>query len=543
MKLYNTYILAILFGLASCTPHSKHWETLMQVESFIEERPDSALTVLQGIDKEALSGKEEEAKHALLLSMALDKNVIDRTDFEVLQPAIDYYQNHGTATDKLRTHYYEGRIYTNQGDRTSASIRFNQALTLGEESDDIRTKARIHFAQANIYNKLYKFDKYIEENKLAAEYFKEAGLIKSYANCLNRIANGYILLKDEENSLKYIELCRPLLQSLNKNRRNDFYNVYLIYLIEYGSKEEIASILNEYRATNPNGKLDWVIVANAYLKLDNEKEAYSCLLNFQHSSVVNNNARFYAFSTELYQKMNLPEKALEAYQNYINITDSIDLVIYKQNAQFIEEFNKYELETLRSKATQDKIVLGAIAAILSLSFVCLWIYDRYKIHKRETEKYRLLCLQVETERDNLSELLSKQKENLSKDAQDALLERISLLNRFFTAHITNNDTSNSKLHQEMDALIANREIFMDSTRLAFKASHPQFINHLEEHGLTEWEINYCCLYAMGLKGKEVGTYIKMRSHYNVSSDIREKLGINEHDTNLGIYLRKLLAHS
>ena len=159
------------------------------------------------------------------------------------------------------------------------------------------------------------------------------------------------------------------------------------------------------------------------------------------------------------------------------------------------------------------------------------------------EKYRLLYLQVEAERDNLSELLAEQKETLSKEAQEALLERISLLNRFFTAHITNNDTSNSKLHQEMDALIANREIFMNSTRLAFKASHPQFINHLEEHGLTEWEINYCCLYAMGLKGREVGTYIKMRSHYNVSSDIREKLGINEHDTNLGIYLRKLLAHS
>ena len=95
----------------------------------------------------------------------------------------------------------------------------------------------------------------------------------------------------------------------------------------------------------------------------------------------------------------------------------------------------------------------------------------------------------------------------------------------------------------MDALIANREIFMDSTRLSFAASHPQFIKHLEEHGLTEWEINYCCLYALGLKGKEVGTYIKMRSHYNVSSDIREKLGINEHDTNLGIYLRKLLGNA
>ena len=92
-------------------------------------------------------------------------------------------------------------------------------------------------------------------------------------------------------------------------------------------------------------------------------------------------------------------------------------------------------------------------------------------------------------------------------------------------------------------VLKDKDAFMDSTRLAFKASHPHFINHLKEHGLTEWEINYCCLYAMGLKGREVGTYIKMRSHYNVSSDIREKLGINEHDTNLGIYLRKLLAHS
>ena len=50
----------------------------------MEERPDSALAILQGIEVGDLSGKEEKAKHALLLSMALDKNVIDKTDFEVV---------------------------------------------------------------------------------------------------------------------------------------------------------------------------------------------------------------------------------------------------------------------------------------------------------------------------------------------------------------------------------------------------------------------------------------------------------------------------
>lgn len=92
----------------------------------------------------------------------------------------------------------------------------------------------------------------------------------------------------------------------------------------------------------------------------------------------------------------------------------------------------------------------------------------------------------------------------------------------------------------MEELLANKDTFMSSTKLAFAGSHPGFIKHLEDCGLTDWEINYCCLYAMGLKGKEVGTYMRMRSHYNNSSEVRDKLGINEHETNLGIYIRKLL---
>ena len=540
MKHY-IYILAIILCLTSCTNSSKHGETLMQVESFIHERPDSALTILQGMDKEELSGEEEKAKHALLLSMALDKNVIDRTDFGVLQPAIDYYQNHGTATDKLRTLYYEGRIYTNKKDYASATIRFNQALNQGKESDDIRTKARIHFAQANIYNKLYKFDKYVEENKQAAEYFKEAGLLNSYANCLNRIINGYTLLQDQENAELYIQKFKTILSSVSSKIQKDFYNASLIHIIDdNGTKEEITSALNEYVGNVPEKEWDNLSLADAYRTLDDYQKAYDCLQNYQPSSDI---IRYYALSIKIYQQLNLTEKALDAYRRYNEISDSIDLAIYAQSTQFIEEYHKQELEILQHKATQDKIVLTAVIAILVLSIICIGIYVRFKMNLKEKEKYRLQCLQIEQERDNLSQLLDIRKGELSEDAQSALTKRIALLNRFFIAHITNNESSNSKLHQEMETLIANRDTFMESTRLSFVASHPQFIQHLEAHGLTEWEINYCCLYALGLKGKEVGTYIKMRSHYNVSSDIRVKLGINEHDTNLGIYLRKLLANS
>ena len=543
MKLYYIYIIGIILCLASCDRHSPAWEKLQEVETYIEEHADSALLVLQDIRPENLANKEEKAKHALLLSMAMDKNYIDRTDFEVLQPAIDYYQDHGTADDKLRTFYYEGRIYTNQGNNTSAIIRFNQALTQGATSGDIRTKARAHFAQANIYYNLYQFDKYVEENKQAAELFKEAGMTNSYVNCLIRLINGYTLLKDKENAQRTIDMCRPILPTLSIGKRNEFYTASLIHLTENGSQEEITSALTEYRTTIPIEKLDWLTIANAYLALGSYQEALSCVQNYHSTSNIDQNIRFYAISTQIYQKMNQPETALESYQCYANISDSIDLITYQKNTQFIEEFHKQELENVRQQATQERIILGAIIAILVLSIICIWIYVRLNINRKEKEKYRLQCLDIETERDNLTQLLAKQKEELSEEARMALTKRLSLLNRFFMAHITNDEKSSNKLQKEMEALINNRAVFMDSTRLSFAASHPHFIQHLKEHGLTEWEINYCCLYALGLKGKDIGTYIQMRSHYNQSSLIREKLGIGEHDTNLGIYLRKLLVET
>lgn len=53
-------------------------------------KPDSALTILNSIHASGFKGKDA-ARYALLKSMALDKNCIDTTTFDILEPAIDYY--------------------------------------------------------------------------------------------------------------------------------------------------------------------------------------------------------------------------------------------------------------------------------------------------------------------------------------------------------------------------------------------------------------------------------------------------------------------
>ena len=67
----------------------------------MREHPDSAMSVLLSIDKNKLDNDEEKARHALLMSMALDKNYIDTTTFDVLRQAIDYYLKEGSPDDRL----------------------------------------------------------------------------------------------------------------------------------------------------------------------------------------------------------------------------------------------------------------------------------------------------------------------------------------------------------------------------------------------------------------------------------------------------------
>ena len=82
-------LLSAILTIAGCGGNSSLSNRLDIAESLIESRPDSAFTVLDSIDISDLKGKSQKARYALLMSMALDKNYVDTTTFDVLQPAID----------------------------------------------------------------------------------------------------------------------------------------------------------------------------------------------------------------------------------------------------------------------------------------------------------------------------------------------------------------------------------------------------------------------------------------------------------------------
>lgn len=160
--------------------------------------------------------------------------------------------------------------------------------------------------------------------------------------------------------------------------------------------------------------------------------------------------------------------------------------------------------------------------------------------KESMERMKSQIRDMEEQTAQLNELLNR-KQTMAPEVEKAIRDRLRLLHGMLATHISRNDKLAAKFIAERDKIINDKEGFMNATRLAYKASHPGFISYLEERGLTESEINYACLYAMGMNGKEVGGYLQDSRHYHVSSDIRRKLGLPENATNLSIYIRKLLS--
>lgn len=106
MKSYYCIIILVLsLSLLGCRHNSEIDRQLDEAESMLLSAPDSSLRIISHISPGVFSEKGQRARYALLKSMALDKNYIDTTTFDVLQPAIDYYLEHGTPDEKLKTLY------------------------------------------------------------------------------------------------------------------------------------------------------------------------------------------------------------------------------------------------------------------------------------------------------------------------------------------------------------------------------------------------------------------------------------------------------
>lgn len=583
---YILHIIALSLLFVGCGHNTEIDRQLAEVERLIEVAPDSAMAIIDAIDANGLSGREQQAHYALLKSMALDKNYIDTTTFEVLQPAIDYYLKYGTAKEKIRTYYYQGIIYHNNGERDNAMNSFAKAIEVGKGGCDSLVLARAYVAQAYQSYQLYAFEDYVKNNLIAAKILEKLSLKDLESDCLLQAFNGALTLKDKSLADSLYNICTNM----------DITNLYLVkrrqssiinYIVNYGNPTEIQDLIRHYDSSKLEGD-ELLSLAAAYSKLGDHNQANILLNEVVTESQDFDELKYLAIQEKILEGLGSYQQALTTYKTFSAKIDSINYLKFEYMFNSIEARNKTEFQALKEKEKNTRIIWSCVGGIIILVLVVIILLLLFrsnqakkelavqKVKVKEAENAQLksegerLALEkgqlvlenknlqlerdnkvleaenlahrveiLENESENLKNLMDSQNE-LPSEVQDTIKVRIEMLNSLLAGYITANEQYEKPYDVWVKELTANTEDFMNSNRLAFKASHPRFIQYFEEHGLSVDEINYVCLYAIGLRGKEVGNYMKKRSHVNISSAIRKKLGIDKHETNIGIYVRKLL---
>lgn len=186
------------------------------------------------------------------------------------------------------------------------------------------------------------------------------------------------------------------------------------------------------------------------------------------------------------------------------------------------------------------IFLIIIIALFMADVIYIGIRMFIKYRRQASEKKRLeeLYAKAEVQKSELESIVSGG--SIKDEAvNEVVLKRLSVLDEILASRLTGSEQSYRSSEKKLSELLEDKDGFIETTRMCFSRSHPDFIRHLENCGLSDWECGYCCLYAMGLRGKDVGNFVNLPGHYNINSAIRRKLGLGAHDTNLGIYLKKL----
>lgn len=168
--------LVLVFLCPACTqPSRRQVNTVLDdVESYINDRPDSALAVLEGVDSTALTTRALRARYSLLRTMALDKCYKDITVPGLLEPAAAWYGRHGSNDTKMKTLYYQGRIAQDTKDQNNAAVFYARAEEYAGKVTDMHALALLYLAEATVYNTIFNTEKEKEYREKALAVLKES---------------------------------------------------------------------------------------------------------------------------------------------------------------------------------------------------------------------------------------------------------------------------------------------------------------------------------------------------------------------------------
>lgn len=471
--IYFIGILLCVLTLSSCASKDVT-QALSRADELVWTKPDSALAVLESVDTLDLKTRAQRAEFSLLYTMAFDRNHLTIPNLHIIEPAVRYYERHGSKDTKMKMYFYLGVAQYDTGDLESAIVSYIRAKEYSLYSDNLMFKGLISFVISDVFFSDKNYPESISYCKEACDYFaqaKDSLRLWSTTGCL---ASYYLNAEDwtKADSLYSVFFSQPILDTAIYSRQ--LFNLAWsnIFRPDFNPQESVD--LFEKSISKYNGKPsvnDYCVYAYASEMLGNTEVADDIVGQLERAgadSVVLDTWRYRIFK----HKGNYKD-ALALLEQTVRAQDSEILKTIDQSVALAQS-DYYESKSLlldkdRRIQSQSKWIVLLLCLLLVVSFVIIhsilkrkWqfqIEEMSSINEAVGNRLKdaILCSEERQQSINVlvseNELAKRKIENLSDKLYVAQSEQmiVNLRNKYIQAYKGQYHQLNDLCHKYWEA--------------------------------------------------------------------------------------------
>ena len=421
-------LLGVLL-LAACGPASRTDALLNDVESYINDAPDSARAVLQALDTTELVTRRLRARYSLLRTMAQDKCYDDITIPGLLDDAA-WFEKHGTPDERMKLWFYRGRIHLSLNNQNEAALAFSRGESYADKVQDQHALGLLYESMQDVYRMVFNAARELEYAEKAVEVFKRTNdPLTGYS--LGILAVAYQDQKKWAQADSVYRLARAEFETV-PSRAHSFYSKYALLKVLQPEKDPEGAIelLDRYRELTggfgvteagvyayANELLGRRQVADRYIAvlrdLKEENAAYSAMVWLADIDELRGD-----YGTALWERKMLYSKEKIIIQNALD--DSV--------TKNLRDDSVRQASDARVELQRTWILAGGIFFALLSAFLLLLL----RKNKVEAERDRLVNLReqmqeeldrVQEENAEKTELLSGQEDRIREMEEHVARER------------------------------------------------------------------------------------------------------------------------
>ena len=439
MKKIFLLILLPVSLFFSCVGDRIASETMDRAEILLEANPDSAYILLNEVKTPDRLNERQFARWCMLYCRAADKLFKDMLYAEQLDRALGWYKSHGTAEEQAWIGLYLGRSFVEDKLFIPATKAYSEALDLAKKKHLYNVAGYICSYMADLYTYTGQGSEERRKYEEAADYFKKAGNIRSYAFALRDISITWVFEDSLSLALELMLKADSIVTGMNDS-------------------VGIASIANGLG--NIYEHLDQIDKAKSYffrsLAYDTTEQAptYMALSHMFLNSNLLDSARFYientnlksrnpyVYSDRLYTKYmieeesNNPLEALQYLEQYCEAQDSLYDV--QKQVDIIDAEKRHNSLTVLQQNQKLYSTIYALSGLILVIFLTGILFHLYKDRKR-------------LDKINKQQLLLDEKELLLTKLESEIKQ-----NEIVNLHIVKKETP--QIHEKM--IQAKKEILM-----------------------------------------------------------------------------------